>query len=413
MLPCVLFAVFIFATRRVDGFTLTEEENSNQDVFETDFLQQRLHPAFHCPDMSPSPTVPTSVEYVKAADVKVIAALGDSLTTAIGANGSTILSIPFEFRQVSWSIGGYGTYQNVITLPNIFKLFNPKLLGPSPVMTLHGGPITINETGFNFAVTGHNTVNVTDQIRHMIDTFKSYPGLNFQEDWKVVTMLIGMNDICDYCKNKDLFSPKSSIHYMTEALDMMMNEIPRTIVNVVQILTMEPLREVQRPTLGCQLQKRFCSCLVRPEANSTELKELVEINSEFQRRLEKLLHTDRFFKKDFAVVLQPYLETATPPRLSNGSIDLSYFTADCFHFTVKGHEELAKGLWNNMFQPEGKKEKIKTFSEPVKLICPPKDHPYIYTRPQAVSSAPAMKHFSLTTSVLMSLLSVFVLYNCP
>ncbi|KAF1374420.1 hypothetical protein PFLUV_G00228910 [Perca fluviatilis] len=198
----------------------------------------------------------------------------------------------------------------------------------------------------------------------MIDTFKSYPGLNFEEDWKVVTMLIGMNDICDYCKDKTLFSPDSFIHYMTEALDMMMKEIPRTMVNVVQILPMRPLREVQRPTPGCQLQKRFCSCLVQPEENSTELKELVEINAQFQasegvlkqddstvhtdRRLERLLHGERFFKKDFAVVLQPYLENAGAPRLPDGTIDLSFFTADCFHFTVKGHEELAKGLWNNV-----------------------------------------------------------------
>ncbi|XP_060918518.1 phospholipase B1, membrane-associated-like [Labrus mixtus] len=406
MLLCVLFAVCIFTRYPVDAQTLNEDEDIfNQDFFGADFLQHRLHAPFTCSDMSPSPTVPTSVEFVKAADVKVIAALGDSLTTAIGANGSTILSIPFEFRQVSWSIGGYGTYQNVITLANILKLFNPKLLGPSPVMTFHGRPTTVNETGFNFAVTGHNTLNVSDQIRHMIDTFKSYPGLNFQEDWKVVTMLIGMNDICDYCKDETLFSPDNFIHYMTEALDMMMNEIPRMIVNVVQILPMKPLREVQRPSLGCQLQKSFCSCLVRPEENSTELKELVEINYKFQRRLEKLLHSDRFFKKDFAVVLQPYLENSEPPRLPDGSIDLSFFTADCFHFTVKGHEELAKGLWNNMFQPVGEKDKIKTFSDPVELICPPKEHPYIYTRPGVDSSAPTLRPFSVLT--LISLLAVF------
>ncbi|XP_023268714.1 phospholipase B1, membrane-associated-like [Seriola lalandi dorsalis] len=409
MLHCVLFVVCVFSTCHVDGGTSSGEEDTfNQDVFGADFLQRDLHPLFHCPDMSPSPAVPTSVEYVKAADVKVIAALGDSLTTAIGANGSTILSVPFEFRQVSWSIGGYGTYQNVITLANIFKLFNPKLLGPSPVMTFNGRPTTVNETGFNFAVTGHNTLNVSDQIRHMIDTFKSYPGLNFQEDWKVVTMLIGMNDICDYCKNKTLFSPDSFIHYMTEALDLMMNEIPRTIVNVVQILSMKPLREVQRPTLGCQLQKSFCSCLIQPEENSPELKELVETNFEFQRRLEKLLNSDRFFKKDFAVVLQPYLKNTQPARLPDGKLDMSFFTADCFHFTVKGHEKLAKGLWNNMFQPEGGKEMIKTFDEPINLICPPKEHPYIYTKPRAASSAAALKHFSL---MLMSLLSVFVPFH--
>ncbi|KAK2826745.1 hypothetical protein Q5P01_020959 [Channa striata] len=407
MLPRVLFAVCVFATCQRHGSTLhKEEEHSHQDVLGSDFLQRRLHPPFQCADMTPSPTVPTSVEYVKAADVKVIAALGDSLTTAIGANGSTVLSIPFEFRQVSWSIGGYGTYQNVITLANIFKLFNPKIMGPAPVMTMHGRPMTVNETGFNFAVTGHNTLNVSDQIRHMIDTFKSYPGLNFREDWKVVTMLIGMNDICDYCKDETLFSPDSFIHHMTEALDMMMNEIPRTIVNVVQILSMKPLRDVQRPTPGCLLQKTFCSCLVQPEQNSTELKELVEINYEFQRRLKELLHSDRFFKKDFAVVLQPFLETAGPPRLPDGTIDLSFFTADCFHFRVKGHEEMAKGLWNNMFQPEQEKEAIETFSEPVKLICPPKEHPYIYTKPRNASSAS-----ELFSTMMVFRVSAFVLLN--
>ncbi|XP_061742764.1 phospholipase B1, membrane-associated-like isoform X2 [Nerophis ophidion] len=338
--------------------------------------------------MSPSPSIPASVERVKAADVKVIAALGDSLTTAIGANGSTILDIPFEFRQLSWSIGGYGTYQNVITLANIFKLFNPGLLGPSPCATFHGRPVTVNQTGFNFAVTGHNTLNVSDQIRHMIKTLQSYPGLSFHQDWKVVTVLIGMNDVCDYCKNK----------------------IPRTIVNVVQILPMKPLRDVHKPTLGCQLQKRFCSCLVQPEEDSPELEELVQVNVQFQRKLRQLLDGDRFFKKDFAVVLQPFLEKAAPPRLPDGTVDSSFFTADCFHFTVKGHEELAKGLWNNMFQPEGEKEMIDTFSEPTKLICPPKEHPYIYTRPESKSSSPTIKLSSLATLFFVGAL-VLPLYS--
>ena len=27
-------------------------------------------------------------------------------------------------------------------------------------------------------------------------------GVDFDEDWKLLTILIGMNDICDYCKDK-------------------------------------------------------------------------------------------------------------------------------------------------------------------------------------------------------------------
>ncbi|XP_070297090.1 phospholipase B1, membrane-associated-like [Salvelinus sp. IW2-2015] len=132
-----------------------------------------------------------------------------------------------------------------------------------------------------------------------------------------------MNDICDYCKNKTLFSADNFIYYMTEMLDTMMNEVPRMIVNIVQILPMESLREVQRPSIGCELQKRFCSCLVLPEDNSTDLKELIELNFEFQWRLEKLLESDRFFKEDFAVVLQPYLQNAQPPRLPVCSLPMN------------------------------------------------------------------------------------------
>ncbi|KAI1895408.1 hypothetical protein AGOR_G00105980 [Albula goreensis] len=345
------------------------------------------HPLFQCPDMNPSPTNPSSVEFVKAADIRAIAAMGDSLTTAIAANASTVLGVPIEYRDLSWSIGGHGTFQNVITLANIVKLFNPNVLGPAPKETLSGYPTTINDTGFNLAVTGHNTMNFSEQTRDLIDTFKSYPGLNFSEDWKLATILIGMNDICDHCKNKALFTVDNFIHYMTESLDMMMREVPRMIVNVVQILPMKPLREVHMPTLGCQLQKSFCSCLTRPDDGSPELTEVVELNFEFQRRLEQLLYSDRFFKEDFAVVLQPYLKNAQPPRLPNGKLDTSFFTPDCFHFTVKGHEELAKGLWNNMFQPEGEKFMLETFSEPIKLICPSEEHPYIYTRPKATPSS--------------------------
>lgn len=74
-------------------------------------------------------------------------------------------------------------------------------------------------------------------------------GLNFEKDWKLLTILMGMNDICDYCKDKvsrsaerlfnehvgglsafspqTLFSVDNFIHYMTVSLEMLMNEVKK------------------------------------------------------------------------------------------------------------------------------------------------------------------------------------------
>ncbi|XP_029352767.1 phospholipase B1, membrane-associated-like [Echeneis naucrates] len=250
--------------------------------------------------------------------------------------------------------------------------------------------------------------NLPGQTRHLIDTLRGYEGLDFEQDWKLLTILMGMNDICDYCKDKALFSVDNFIHYMTVSLEMLMNEVPRMIVNVVQILPMETLREVQKPTPGCLLQRSFCSCLIEPVARSPELRELVEVNLEFQRRLEQLLHSNRFFRDDFAVVLQPFLKHADPPRLPNGKIDMTFFTHDCFHFTIKGHEELAKGLWNNMFQPEGGKMIVSSFSDPITPICPSMEHPYIFTRPIVAKSGQNPLQSDAPSQMAVLLLSLFV-----
>lgn len=162
---------------------------------------------------------------------------------------------------------------------------------------------------------------------------------------------------------------------------MLQDELPRSIVNVVQLFQVSRLRQVNDQSLGCVLQRLFCSCVIQPQDNSSELLELLELNRQFQERLEQLIQTSGRYdgKKDFAVVLQPFLKDVEPAMDTDGQIDYSFFTPDCFHLTVKGHEQMAKGLWNNMLQPEGKKSRLKTFSEEVKLLCPSEAQPYIYT----------------------------------
>ncbi|XP_040188632.1 phospholipase B1, membrane-associated-like [Rana temporaria] len=340
------------------------------------------HRQLACPDTSPSPLTPTTADRVKPADVKIVAALGDSLTTAIGANATNVLQLPTEYRQFSWSIGGYGNISDVITLPNILKIFNPDLVGFAKRSTLTYRPAELEATGLNLAKTGANSYLFPEQTRHLIDTLKTLPGINYEEDWKVITIFIGANDLCDYCKNKTLFSVETFISSVTESLDMMQKELPRSIVNVVQLLQIYKLRQVNDNSLGCILQRSFCACVVKPKENSPELLEVMDQNRQFQEKLEDLIVKSRRYdgKRDFAVVLQPFLQHVEPAIDQSGQIDYSFFTPDCFHLTIKGHEQMAKALWNNMLQPVGKKSLLERFSDDIEPLCPSEDHPYIYTR---------------------------------
>lgn len=71
--------------------------------------------------------VPTSVHKLRPGDINVIAAIGDSLTAASGANSLSFADLLVENRGLAWSIGGQWNWRNATTLPNILKEFNPNV----------------------------------------------------------------------------------------------------------------------------------------------------------------------------------------------------------------------------------------------------------------------------------------------
>ncbi|XP_070698636.1 phospholipase B1, membrane-associated-like isoform X2 [Pempheris klunzingeri] len=205
---------------------------------------------FSCVDTAPSNSVPTSAHRLRPADIKVVAALGDSITAGFGAKAKTLLQLRTEYRGVSWSIGGDKNLETVTTLPNILKKFNPEIKGVSKGQGKR-------QTGFNVAVSGAKISGIPGQVRRLIDTMKIDSTVDFENDWKLVTLFIGGNDLCQYCNDRASLSPQNYSHYMMTSLDMLYKEVPRTIVNVLEILEIEGLRRIKRDSLGCSvLQKR-------------------------------------------------------------------------------------------------------------------------------------------------------------
>jgi len=71
----------------------------------------------------------TSVHRLRPSDIKVVGAMGDSLTASLGSFAQTILGLLVEFRGRSFSHGGDLNLESLVTMPNILKKFNPSIKG--------------------------------------------------------------------------------------------------------------------------------------------------------------------------------------------------------------------------------------------------------------------------------------------
>ncbi|XP_044147258.1 phospholipase B1, membrane-associated [Bufo gargarizans] len=322
---------------------------------------------------SVSNSIPKSVHELRPGDIKVVAALGDSLTAAFGAKSTSLVTLTTEWRGVAWSIGGDGTLETYTTLPNIFKKFNPNVKGYST------GTGTANQM-FNVAVGGAKAENIPAQAENLVKKMKESTEINFAEDWKLITVFIGGNDLCQYCRNRERYSLSNHVKHIERALDTFYKEIPRVFINLVQIMEIEGLRRVNAETFGCSILKpNACPCFINPPEGSPELSEIKTFNRNLQVHVAAL--TEKYKgREDFAAVAQPFFTNTVVPVDGDGMPDLSFFSVDCFHFSERGHAEMAIALWNNMIEPVGEKLSYNNFTHSrSKLKCPTNEHPFLFT----------------------------------
>ncbi|XP_064014424.1 phospholipase B1, membrane-associated [Pogoniulus pusillus] len=325
-----------------------------------------------CSEWAPSRHVPASVHELKPADIKVIGALGDSLTTGVGADPT---DLPTELRGLSWSIGGDGALETHTTLPNILKKFNPNIFGFSSG--------SWKETaGFNVAEGGATARYMPAQAQKLVELMRSSSEINFKDDWKLITVFIGGNDLCQYCLDKETYSVQKYVKHLQDMLDIFYEALPRVFVSMVDILDISGLRQIAASSSGCALTiKNLCPCFFNPEENSSELQEIKRVNRDYQAEALQLINSGRYEEReDFTAVMQPFFRNTLLPLDIDGKPDLSFFAADCFHFSARGYAEMAMALWNNMLEPVGEKQTYNNFThDRSKLKCPDPDKPFLST----------------------------------
>jgi hypothetical protein len=337
---------------------------------------------FVCPSFAehaPSNRTPTSVHALRPGDIQVIAALGDSLTAANGAGGQSLLEVLLQYRGMSWDIGGDGDLVQMATIPNILREFSPGLVGASTGVS----PVwRQTQSQLNMAVPGSKAPSLKSQAQKLVTRIQNDPNIDFENDWKLVSILIGANDLCQYCsnfQNRWNSRPQAYINDVKAALDILYDSLPRTMVNLVSVFHVELLRQTHKQSLFCLLTHSIeCPCITNRNFNAQQMETLVRSYQNLTRGIEASGTYD--LREDFTVVVQPYLEDAHLPFTQGGeNVDLAFFAPDCFHWSQIGHSVCARGLWNSMFQPVGSKTRDFNPNKLQPLKCPDSACPLIRT----------------------------------
>merc|ERR1719430_2869821 len=214
---------------------------------------------FPCSYKRISYSVPDDVNQLQPGDISLVAALGDSVIGSTGASSPTILKAREQYRGVSFAIGQTGDWETVTTIPNIIKQFNPSVIGGS---TNVGGE---NDPGsnLNLASPGATSVTLIEQTKRLI---KILANPLDDKKWKLVTILIGHNDICTHPCNTSYTSfdasPPMYRARVATALDMLRDNLPRTFVNMVPLLDITITLDMTDKHPFCYISHPYvCPCL--------------------------------------------------------------------------------------------------------------------------------------------------------
>ncbi len=184
-------------------------------LLDRDYLSYKHNTEFNCKRIEYTTGKPVTIDTLKPSDIRVVAALGDSLTAGLGAGASNIVELLLEYRGLAFSIGGDKDINTILTVPNILKEFSNNLTGFSTGKTRlydHNGD------NLNRAISGSQAFNLLEQAKKLTQMVFNSNEIDFWNDWKLVTVFIGANDICESCKGRKENLPDIWIGFIKETL---------------------------------------------------------------------------------------------------------------------------------------------------------------------------------------------------
>eukprot|EP01102_Stenamoeba_stenopodia_P015067 TRINITY_DN5093_c0_g1_i1.p1 TRINITY_DN5093_c0_g1~~TRINITY_DN5093_c0_g1_i1.p1 ORF type:complete len:381 (-),score=87.81 TRINITY_DN5093_c0_g1_i1:96-1238(-) len=338
-------------------------------------------PPFNCPAL-PQPPPATNVNELRPGNIQVIMAVGDSISAGFAMHADHAYNLLefgkdlVEYRGDVFSIGGN---PDQYTLPNFLMHYNPNLIGASIGNTLPLDAVDWEHhiiQPFDPRIThlnGAQSMARIDQVPSQVDYITQQllttynDTVDMENDWKMMTIFIGANNICPACSNRSDTQPGYYEDQMNGILEQIYNQIPRTFVNIVTMFNISQVWTVHETSDYCRFMwdtfcKSECGCITD---NSTEKDRLMMdmTSMAFNERIYKV--AEEWQAKNiptFTVKVQPFTQNLTIPA----DLGLDFLSRlDCFHPSAYADAAFAIGLWNNLM---GNKTTITVTD--ADFICP-------------------------------------------
>jgi len=373
MHSCLVLLLVCFIATGSGKVVLTDAEISNflrlypnanfsvLDLLPDDIFEVKADP--YVPPMEAAcPTIPVppdtnDIRNLRPGNIRVVLAMGDSVTAGMSAKDTSIISLK-EYRGLSYAIGGDA---GLNTLPNLLKPYVPT---GYPI----GASIGIGErnnvnTGLNGAVSGAINSDMLSQAQWLVSQMKANTKINYANDWKILSIWIGSNNLCDVCDNQNNNNGANFETNVITALEFLYQNVPRLFVNLVANLEISGMYNINSG--ACSLLHSFaCGCVGSSNAKDRQL--VKDTGLDYQKRAITI--AAKFNSRgnsNFTVVVQPFLTNTLITDRSQLS------AADCFHPSAASHATAAVALWNNLLTPAGQKK--TTWGQGDSPLCPTVD----------------------------------------
>jgi phospholipase B1 len=304
--------------------------------------------------------------------------LGDSITAAFGLYGAK--DGIEEVRGQSWAIGADN---NATSVFNFLKYYNPTIIGGSlrqHVVELCYGPLCPpfqykpDYDVLNAAQSGAMIADlVTHEVDYLVKQVKAHKAIDIKQDWKLLTILIGANDLCASCtiEGKIFLTPEEFENHLMNTLNRVRKELPRTLVQIGEMFNLSQVYNLSLKSDVCKDIHRTlfieCDCIFKPEAAKARaaIDEHTQLYNERSRKVAS--HFQSLKDPEFTVITQPF---ARDTALKDFPIT-ALSTLDCFHPSLSTHQAMAVNTWNSMFLPAAKKPTVMDLN--AVPVCPTAD----------------------------------------